>query len=350
MTNSVRKYSSLLKIAGMVPYRVTQLSDMEFAEALREGYKIVYGQEPTLEILGCGWAQAVLESGRPIKLPCNNVGNIKASKSWAESKDFFVKDAFEFNKAGEKFIEKAAKWRAYASPSEGAAGYWELIGNKRYGQALEWMAAGDPIQATKHLKAGGYFTANEAQYAKTSNALYGEFLKKIAPNMSDLRSNSVNISESEDDPSKNIDELISQLYAAAGSHQLTKIIKNSILKEKLPTNSVLICVRGSNFSDKLEYARVVSGLLRQFIEVNAIVCGENDEVEIQCKAVGSDKILVDAIKELCGLTIKGMNKTASSNISVDVFDGLISIYAAIDDEFIIKNHRRFNLNKVVSYG
>ena len=221
MTTAIRKYSAFLKCAGLVPYKITHLSTMELAEALREGYKKVRGADPTAEVLASGWAQAILESGRPVKLPNNNIGNIKATKNWIESNDYFVKDAVEFTRGGEKFIEKAAKWRAYPTPTDGAAGYWQLI-NDRYGKSFSWMAAGDPIKATKYLKKGGWFTCPEEGYAKASNLLYSEFMKTIAPNMSNLQSNPIRPPSDDnvfpvDEPVKpegsDIDALINRLYA-----------------------------------------------------------------------------------------------------------------------------------------
>lgn len=369
MTNGIRKYATLLRWARMVPYHVTELSDVEFAKALQEGYKLAFGQNPTAEMLAGGWAQAVLESGRPVKLPNNNVGNIKATPSWAESNDFFVKDALEFTPDGEKFVQNAAKWRAYASPAQGAAGYWKLIGNQRYKKALDWMAAGDPESASVVLGVNGYYTSSIKNYARYSNVLYKEFMDKLAPALG-LKSSPApppseklpiknfakeyskeeklainNVTEKEIG-TQEVNTLINSLYAC--DNKLTRMVKNSILKRKLPVSDVLVCVSGDNDNGKLEFARVASSILRQHIDAAAFVCSEEGDVEIQCSALGTESILADAIRELCEFTAERMNKHTNANISVLVMPGFLSKYSAVDDDDLIKNRRHFNMIRIIN--
>ena len=71
---------------------------------LQNGYKKAFGKEPSIETLGIGWAQGSLESGRPTRLPCNNVGNIKATSDWLKSgKKYFVIDTKEIDKNGKEY-------------------------------------------------------------------------------------------------------------------------------------------------------------------------------------------------------------------------------------------------------
>ena len=355
----------------MVPYQITKLSDVEFAKALQQGYKLAFGQDPTAEMLAGGWAQAVLESGRPVKLPNNNVGNIKATSTWIESNNFFVKDALEFTSDGERFIQNAAKWRSYSTPAQGAAGYWKLIGNQRYKKALDWMAAGDPESASVVLGVNGYYTSSIKNYARYSNVLYKEFMDKIAPALGMAQNPSrppgekpaiknfakdyskeekvaINMGSGfkKDIGTQEVDNLINTLYAC--ENKLTRMVKSSILKKKLPTSYVLVCVSGDGQYGKLEFARASASILRQHIDVAAYVCAEDDEVEIQCSALGTESVLADAIKEICELTAKSINKKTSANISVLVMPGFLSKLATVDDDVLIKNRRYFNMNRIIN--
>src|SRR5690606_13378172 len=80
------KLASILRTAFQTsserPREVHSFTETEFARALAKGYQKAFGKEPNLEVLGAGWAQAALESGRPIKLPNFNIGNIKATDKW----------------------------------------------------------------------------------------------------------------------------------------------------------------------------------------------------------------------------------------------------------------------------
>jgi hypothetical protein len=108
-----------------------------------------------------------------------------------------------------------------------------------------------------------------------------------------------------------------------------------------------VFIDGSDNYNKLEYARVTASILRRFIEAEAFVCGDNGEVEIQCSAIGKEKTLTGAIEELCNLVLKGMNKHVQSGISVLVLPGLLSRYSSIEDNTLIKNRRRFNMNRIL---
>lgn len=157
---------------------------------------------------------------------------------------------------------------------------------------------------------------------------------------------SANVPEQAYDPGP-VDNLIGTLLASDG--KLTKIVKKSILSEKLPTSKVLIRVNGAEYHNNLEYARVAASLLRRVIDAEAVVCGDGDEIEIQSSAIGSEMVLTNAVSELCDLVVKEINKHIQFKVSVTVLSGLMSIYGAIEDSVIIKNNRRFNQGRIY-YG
>ncbi|KKN74493.1 hypothetical protein LCGC14_0390100 [marine sediment metagenome] len=347
----------------MVPRNKVVVSDLKLAEAMRESYNLVFKEDPSAEVLAGGWAQAVHESGWPVEIPNNNIGNIKAAKGWMQSNNYFVKDTVEFTRGGKKYIEAGTKWRSYPTLVQGAAGYWSFLNGQRYSGALDWMAAGDPESASVVLGVNSYYTASIKSYAKRSNDLYGRFMKNVAPKMANLKSNPVaapgeklaikNLASDYSDeekmtinqnPSNDVDMLTRRLYA---KNKLTKIVKNSILREKLPISDVLVCVSGDCNYNKLEYARVTASILKRFIDADVSVCGENNEVEIQCSAVGNEKTLTGATEELCKLIANEMNKRVQSKISVIMLPGLLSKYSCIKDSVLIKNRKHFNMNRIL---
>lgn len=147
------------KTNNQVPYKVTKLGEVDLANVLREGYKKVFGKDPSAQALAGGWAQVVLEAGLPVKLPCNNIGNIKATKEWiSQGNPYFSKDTSENKPTGEHY-KTAANWKAFATPEDGAAEYWKLL-KSRYSNSLDWMEAEDPTSAAVNLGLKGYYTAD----------------------------------------------------------------------------------------------------------------------------------------------------------------------------------------------
>lgn len=353
--NLKKEANNLYKFSEEVPYKVTRVSELEFANIMREGFKKTFGRDPSAEELAGGWAQGILEMGRPIKLPQNNIGNIKATSSWVKSGNpFFVKKTGEYTPEGEYYIEEGTKWRAYQSPIDGAAGYWKLIGN-RYKRALDWMAAGDPTSATVALGMKGYFTANIKKYSKGVNSLYEEFMNKIAPQMQGLESNAapppgpkpevkdwskdyskeekesiLEGSSSPSDQTEDIDMFINQLYSAAND-----------------TSNVLVVVKSKNsIEDKIEFARVAAKTLREFVEADVSIHVSGQDVEMQCSAIGSEEKVANAISALCECVAFKMKKSFGSDISPIVLTSLISKYASIDAEKIIRNRRKFIMSRI----
>jgi hypothetical protein len=367
-------------------YKVTKLDPAKFAQVLREGYKRVFGSDPTLEVLGAGWAQAVLEGGRPggiINLPNNNIGNIKATDDWIKSgKSYFIKPTTEFSNAGKQENTVPAKWRSYDLPEEGAAGYWKVIGNT-HKNAMAWMAAGDPKSASITLGVGGYYTANIPRYTSGVSSIYKEFLTKIAPTMPDLKSAPApapgpkpELKDWHDDYSKaereqilgkkrssspavdeklkdnkdpdlsNIDSLINTLYAD-DSGPLEKIVKQAILQERLPISKILIVISSdtASYDEKMQYAKTARHILNKFIDSStSIHCNNYDKIELQCSVLGTPLTVVKASQALCDCISDGMLLAKNINIQSMAVPGFISKYAEIDAENLYKKARtsRFN--------
>lgn len=365
--------NDIIKFALQIPYRITKLSEIEFAQALREGYKRVFGNDPTAETLAGAWSQAVLESGRPVKLPNNNVGNIKATSGWVESgKPFFTKDTAEYTNSGEKYISHAAKWRAYPDAAAGAAGYWGLIGN-RYKQAMSWMSAGDPTSASVALGLKGYFTANIRLYAKGVTWLYKHFMEKIAPQLLNLQSsptaapgekpqvknwrneyskeekesillNSVDVEQDE------VNALMNQIAPGLSpvSGLLTKLVKKSFLNA-IPDKYALITLStDGSVVDKIEYALVTSSIINKGLNIQADVCVFNNNVEIACIGKATESKLEGALQEVCDIIASKMMKKTNIGVFPTVLAGYQSDYSELDIEDLLANRRAFNMKRIMN--
>lgn len=190
---SSSRLDQLVKIADQIPITWTKLSDVQFAEVMRKGYQKVFGKDPTAEVLGIGWAQGIVESasrsGSGVDLPCNNVGNIRAGGPWEKSgKPYFVNKTYEKSKDGKTTLtDHGATWRAFETPEDGAASYWELLKNN-YPTSIKWMEAGDPVSANATLGLKGYYTASIKKYSSAVGLRYDQFINNVLPKLGGLKS------------------------------------------------------------------------------------------------------------------------------------------------------------------
>jgi hypothetical protein len=355
-----------------LPRKYNKLTSVQLAEALKEGYKQVFGEEPTLEIVGSAWAQVVLEAGMPVKLPNNNMGNIKAGPNWVKSgKPYFEMEAGEFTPEG-KHYKEPAKWAAFATPAEGAAGYWNLI-KSRYGKSIPWMKAGDPMSASVILGLRGWYTAPIDKYSKAVQNWYDEFGKKVAVQLPDVKSNPIQPTEEKpimkrwsseyskeekskiledkprvedlSTPANDVNGLIRQLLTA-NEGKLVNIVKNSI--NTLPDSNVLIKINNLNITNKIEFAKVASEILDRFIGSKTKILQENDNIDIECIASGSEGNVAKAAEGICNMLVAQMNGKLNTDISVVVLPGLLSKYAELDEDDIMRNNRQFDLNRIMN--
>ncbi len=364
-----QQFLQKIALSSEVPVQYTILNEIQFAKILREGYLMAFGTDPTAQVLAGGWAQAVLESGRPIKLPNNNIGNIKATSDWIKSgNSYFIKGTSEFTSDGKKYDDHTAKWRAYSSPQAGAAGYWKLIGNK-YKDAMDWMAAGDPTSATVSLAMKKYFTANIEKYAKGVSSLYQEFMTKIAPQLPNLNSVVASppgeklplkpwLKEYTSHPTNNsksttsnteVDKLLQTLYSSPGP--IEKFVKNALLEQVLPRTDFVILIQGSDCTskvEKLEYAKAAVNILNTHLEVTAKICSNDKDIEIQGSTLGTPVTVTKTIQVVCDCISEALNYSSKNlyNINAIVVPGFLSKYSQVSEAQIEKNSRLFQLKRL----
>jgi hypothetical protein len=139
----------------------TPLTGSQAADALQAAWQGAMGRAPsqnTLSILVGQWAH---ETGRGAAMLNYNFGGIKGSGPSGASTVYATHEG-----SGGSAVQIRDRFRAYDSPEQGASDYLSLL-QRRYPDALQAAERGDPVGFVQALKARGYFTGDEAAYAKS---------------------------------------------------------------------------------------------------------------------------------------------------------------------------------------
>lgn len=162
----------------LIEAKVKEIGEGEAAYALREAWKRLYTEYPSLDSLALLWAQWALETGRGKSIFCYNFGNIKRSAD----EDYCMFRCDEIINGKTVWFEppnKATWFRAYPTAVDGAYDYIKFLSQKsRYQTAWIAVKAGDPAAFGHALKMADYYTANEANYTKGLVSLTNEFKSK----------------------------------------------------------------------------------------------------------------------------------------------------------------------------
>jgi hypothetical protein len=197
-------------LAAFTPDVLTPFTFEHAAEAARAALYAELNAEPSREALGLMLAKTALETGRWKKIHCFNWGNIKASQKWSGMYTCILLNEVLNGKVvwfapegqlvagpgtglvGTRYPMPPApepetgyghpqtRMRAYANKFDGAYDYVGFISQGRYAGAFKTMLSGDPIQWVHSLKQLGYFTADEATYAKGVASLHREMVAKLS--------------------------------------------------------------------------------------------------------------------------------------------------------------------------
>jgi hypothetical protein len=159
-----------------VPRVRTPLSESDLTVTLHDGHVSAFGTEPSLERLGCAWAQMALEHAHGFAVWCNNIGNVTAFHWAGPYYEFSVRERVKRDPDVWKTL--ALHFRAHDSALLGASDYWHLIAS-RYAPALLKFDAGDPAAAAFELSKLGYYTALAGPYAAAMATLYHDFQRRF---------------------------------------------------------------------------------------------------------------------------------------------------------------------------
>ena len=135
----------------------TPLSEAEIVAALSEGHRVVFGASALASRVAMAAAQVGLENGRGAKVYNYNLGNVGAG----EHEPHYV--------VGGRLSR--ARFKAYATPLDGAVGYWMVLRDRCSG-SLAFFDAGDTVGATRHLGVCGYYRAAPERYGAGLRGLY----------------------------------------------------------------------------------------------------------------------------------------------------------------------------------
>ena len=152
-------HSSWADVAAQVkpvrrPVVQTSLSRIELLGALREGHVRVFGTVPTKNRLAMAWGQVALENGHGKNVYNHNLGNIAP---WRADQPRYLSADGNYYRDFDTFVDSAAA-------------YWSTI--KHCVPALVKFDSGQPIEATRQLRACHYFDADLAAYTRMLTSLY----------------------------------------------------------------------------------------------------------------------------------------------------------------------------------
>jgi hypothetical protein len=160
-----------------LPNTLTHVGADELGRALADGWRKLFGVAPRRESILTLMAQSALETGRWRYCHCWSLGNIKSVDG--DGRDFTFYRCSEIVRGKEVWFDPPSptcRFRAFHTLAEGAVDYLAFLrGLKRYQAAWADVLAGDPLAFVHSLKAGGYFTAAEAPYARSVSSLFHEF-------------------------------------------------------------------------------------------------------------------------------------------------------------------------------
>lgn len=175
----------LVKDELFIDDQLTPMTELEAAEALRDGWKLALGSEATLNQTGCLWAQSYLETAGWKSIHNWNWGNIKKTSghTWTM---YPCHEYLPDGKGGaikQKFFPPHVQtgFNAYEDAAQGAKEYIEFLKNRpRYKDAWVGLMTGDLAEFNRGLKKGGYYTAPEDAYLKTLTIYFKKFHKNSA--------------------------------------------------------------------------------------------------------------------------------------------------------------------------
>jgi hypothetical protein len=193
-------------------FKDDELTPVEFDDAVkivRPGLKSLTGTDQPVNVVALVLAKMTLESGRKGTLlftsgHCGNFGNIKAGPDYegmytlypcneilnGEVK-WFVPGGRLDKKGGTIIAERydvppkgeghpQCRFRAYANEVDGIYEYLDFIWLEKYRDARDALLTGNPTAYVHALKLAGYFTADEAEYAKGVVGLFTEFVARLS--------------------------------------------------------------------------------------------------------------------------------------------------------------------------
>jgi len=326
----------------------TQVSEPQMALAMIEAWKSLFGNQPSKEQIAILMAQNALETGHRKSMWNYNIGNIKAFKEWIG--DYF-------NLTGDEVINGKTvkvsdmKFRAYPSLIEGVKDYIKLLStSQRYAAAWQHVLHPDPASFSKELKRGGYYTADESAYTKLLSGIYSSFNKSKSyetamagqVDLPKAQEGAAMVAKTDVEPGTKrnfIQRYLDRLKGKEGDvfseiaerHKATEIgnpattppaatalpasvqsiltgyvqqvtaserSNKKLYKQFLPSQHIVIGVRSKNYTDAVEFSRVLCTALDEELMAKAFIHTENNNIEVECVIPGPESECFAAVKQL----------------------------------------------------
>lgn len=264
----------------------TEVSVSQMADAITEGWKELFGVMPSKEQVAMVLSQNALETGHRKSMWNYNVGNITTSGK--DQYDYF--DDLTTNEQIKPGTWKKMnlKYRAYPSLKDGIKDYLKFISGKRYSDAWKHILNPNPVEFSKALKAAGYYTANEAGYTKTLSKLYDQY------SGSHVEKSKVPLMSQPQNDNSLSDILDNYLQMVAASEKRNK----KLYKKLLPFNNILIKVNSNNYTDSVEFSRILCAAMEEELMANAYTHTDGNTVEIECVIPGPPHDCLEATRQL----------------------------------------------------
>jgi hypothetical protein len=323
----------------------TEVSETQMAQAILESWKDLFKETPTKQQVALVLSQNALETGHRKQMWNYNVGNITTDGKG--SFDYYDDLATDEQIKPGVWKKMNLKYRAYPSLNDGVKDYLRLLSSKHYGNAWQHIKNPDPTAFSKALKQSGYYTANEAPYTKTLNQLYTQFNKsnsyeqaqsgKAAPSSVATLSNKPSV------PTDLTNLMDKYLHMVAASEQMNK----RLYKQLLPKTDIVIQVNSSNYTNDIEFARILCTALEENLLADSYTHTDGRNVEIECAIHGPPEDCFDAVKQLTESVAEAFSHATKKIGSIVVKTNCImdkkSSYQEISAKTADTNYRSFLL-------
>jgi len=314
----------------------TNVSELQMVQAIVEAWKELFGFEPSKEQISLVLAQNALETGHRKNMWNYNIGNLTTD---GKSQYNFYDDITTKEQVKPGLWEsKNLKYRAYPNLKEGVKDYLKLLSSKKYLKAWKHILNPNPEAFSKSLKDIGYYTANEQPYTKAITKLYNKFNKSnIYPRVILPNSEVANKTQSLDNI---LNKYLQQVTA-------TEKINRKLYKKYLPANNLLIKVYAADYTDKIEFARILSNILEEELLAKAYTYTNGSEVEINCNIPGPHKDCLSAVNSMVESTAEtfkiATNKLGGIDITASIYVDKQSAHDKLTFNTADQQYRKFLL-------
>lgn len=274
---------------------MANVPEPQMTQALIAGWHDLFGFVPTRQQIAMVLAQNDLETNSRKAMWNYNVGNITTDGNG--SYDYFDDLTTNEQMNPGSWKKMRLKYRAYPDLLSGVKDYLHVISTGRYASAWQHILHPDPAAFSKSLKASGYYTANEAPYTKLLTNLYNRnshsdsYQLAMSGKVNPYRHHSVQQEPSElASLEQTLDKYIGLLFSSKSVKQF--------YKRALPTHDILIKITTPNYTDAIEFARILSCALDEDLLTKTYTHSNGQQVEVECQIAGPQKICQASVEQM----------------------------------------------------